>query len=73
MGCRAKQIFKKPFSIKVGFKNALGPVALGSLKELGNTLENFSGERKEYGAQRNTANNDDVINQAPDSIKDTLQ
>ena len=42
-------------------------------KELKNTLAQTTGERKEYGAQRTVPNNDEIINQANGSIKDTLQ
>ncbi|MEI6118604.1 MAG: hypothetical protein WCP92_05260 [bacterium] len=34
MKCRAKKIFKKPFDIKVSFKNSLGPVVFGSIKKV---------------------------------------
>lgn len=84
MVCRAKKILKKPFDIKISFKNALGPIVIpgwDSMKEilknqvqleswsLGNVWE----QRTEYGAQWNPTNNNDVINQTEGSIKDTLQ
>ena len=73
MKCRAEKVRAKPFSIEVGFKNALGPVVGGNLKEIGNSFQNFWNDRKEYGAQRTTANNDDTINQAEGNIKDILR
>ena len=73
MVCWAKKILKKPFDIKISFANALGPVVLWVTKELKNTLAQTTGERKEYGAQRTVPNNDEIINQANGSIKDTLQ
>jgi hypothetical protein len=73
MKCRAQQILKKPFDIKIGFKNALGPVFVGTLKEIGSSLETAGDQRTEYGRQRNTQNNDTMISEAPENIKTILQ
>ena len=71
--CRAKKIWKKPFDIKISFKNSLGPVVLGTSKELTNALESFTGARTEYGAQRSIPNNEEIITQAPDTTRSILQ
>ena len=73
MKCWAEKVMEKPFSIKIGFDNALGPVFVGTLKEVGTSLENAGTQRTEYGAQRTAPNNDDIINQAEGSNKINLQ
>lgn len=73
MACRWKKISTKPFDIKIGFKNALGPVIAWVTKELSNSLAQMAGQRKEYGAQRSTANNDEIINQTAGETKNILQ
>jgi len=73
MKCWMQKILKKPFDIKVSFKNAQGPVVLGIFKELINSFEKAGNERKEYGSQRSASSNEDTINSAPDDIKQTLE
>lgn len=48
MKCRIAKVLTKPFDIKIGFKNALGPVFVGTLKEIGNSLESAQQQRTEY-------------------------
>ena len=73
MKCRGQKILKKPFDIQIGFKNAEGPIFLGTMKELTNSFENAGSGRKEYGAQRSVPNNDDTINQAQGDMQQKLQ
>ena len=73
MICWAKKIFKKPFDIKVSFKNSLGPVFLWVIDEAWNSLENYWWERKKYGEQWTPTNNDETINQAEGDTKETLE
>ena len=78
MACRRKKISKKPFDIQVSFKNAQGPVIVGSsLKDIINGMTGTAGEvgnqRTEYGAQRTPPNNEETIQQASPNIQEILQ
>lgn len=73
MKCWIQKVIKKPFDIKISFKNAVWPVILWISKELSNGLERLTGEWKEYGAQWNAQNNEEVINEAPDNTRSILQ
>jgi len=77
MGCWAKEVLKKPFDIKIGFKNSLGPVIVGSsLKDIIQAVTGAVGEvadnRKEYGSQWDPPNNEAVIDSAQGNIKEKL-
>ncbi len=73
MKCWLAQVLKKPGTIKIGFKNALGPVIISTPQDITSTTQTQQNQRKQYGAQRKSPNNDTIIDQAPENIKDTLK
>ncbi|MCX6825442.1 MAG: VCBS repeat-containing protein [candidate division SR1 bacterium] len=73
MKCRGKQILKKPFDIKISFANSVGPIVTNTIQDTQNTIQNTEAQWKQYGSQRTAPNNDDIINNAPDGIKQKLQ
>jgi len=73
MKCRGQKIFEKPFDIQISFKQSLGQVVMGPFTELQNTIENFWSERKKYGDQRNTPDNEELIATATGTVKEKLQ
>ena len=73
MKCRTQKIAEKPFDIKIGFDNALGPVFLGTIESIATSFKDSGKQRKKYGEQRAGPNNQENIDQATGKTKQILE